>query len=67
MPTLFCGPVPGPAPGCARPAGSAGASRPGARGGGGAPCADSPAADGRTISHEATVHVDPHAIGGGAS
>ena len=29
--------------------------------------ADSPAADGRTISHEATVHVDPHAIGGGAS
>ena len=29
---------------------------------GGAPCAGSPAADGRTISHEATVHVDPHAI-----
>lgn len=29
---------------------------------GGAPCAGSPAADGRTISHEATLHVDPHAI-----
>ena len=40
-------------PGCARPAGSAGVSRPGARSEGGAPCADSPAADGRTISHEA--------------
>ena len=49
-------------PGCARPAGSAGASRPGAGGGGGVPCAGSPAAGGRTISHEATVHVDPHAI-----
>ena len=62
MPTLFCGPGPGPAPGCARPARSAGASKPGARSEGGAPCAGSPAADGRTISHEATSHVDPHAI-----
>ena len=63
MPTLFCGPVSCPtSPGAERPARSAGASRPGARGGGGAPCAGSPAADGRTISHEATSHVDPHAI-----
>lgn len=54
MPTLFCGPVSCPtSPGAERPARSAGASRPGARGGGGAPCAGSPAADGRTISHEA--------------
>lgn len=54
MPPLFCGPVPGPAsPGAERPARSAGASRPGARGGGGAPCAGSPVADGRTISREA--------------
>ena len=54
MPTLFCGSVSCPtSPGAERPARSAGASRPGARGGGGAPCAGSPAADGRTISHEA--------------
>lgn len=35
MPTLFCEPGPGPAPGCARPARSTGASKPGARSGAG--------------------------------
>lgn len=53
MPTLFCGPVSCPtSPGAERPARSAGASRP-KRAAGWGTMADSPAADGRTISHEA--------------
>jgi len=64
MPTLYSGPVLGPAPGYAHPARSASTSRPrpGARCGGGAPYAGFPAADGRTISHKAAVHVNPHTI-----
>ena len=51
-----------PGPECARPARSVGASRPGTGCVGAAQCPGSPAADGRTISHEATSHVDPRAI-----
>ena len=61
MPALFCGPVPGPVPGVRASRWISGRLKAEACGKVGT-MADSPAADGRTISHEATSHVDPHAI-----